>query len=242
MASKLAAALATLYIVGVSGQVATWKNVRTGTSGGWSGKVVFNEKQKGLAYVRTDIGGVYKLNPSTDTWTPLLDFADAARWDYWGVESLATDPVNPNNLYVEVGLYTNAWDSNNGTLLISNDQGSTFKSVSLPFKVGGNMPGRGAGERLAIDPNNNSVLYLGARSGHGLYRSTNSGLTWSKVTSLTATGTHVTDPTDTSAIQMVLAGLSLTRPRQRRLLEHHTSLSASSLLEVPASGSQTTRE
>lgn len=32
------------------------------------------------------------------------------------------------------------------------------------------MPGRGLGERLAIDPNLPNVLYFGARSGHGLWR------------------------------------------------------------------------
>jgi hypothetical protein len=65
------------------------------------------------------------------------------------------------------------------------------------FQVGGNMPGRGAGERLVIDPNNNQVLYLGARSGNGLWKSTNAGSTWSRVTSFTATGTYADDPTDT---------------------------------------------
>jgi xyloglucan-specific exo-beta-1,4-glucanase len=83
------------------------------------------------------------------------------RFDYWGTESIATDPVNPNNLYIEVGLYTNSWDPNNGTILKSADQGKTFQEIKLPFKVGGNMPGRGAGERLVIDPNNNKVLFLG---------------------------------------------------------------------------------
>lgn len=60
------------------------------------------------------------------------------------------------------------------------------------------MPGRGAGERLVIDPNNNSILYLGARSGHGLWKSTDSGLTWARVQSLTATGTFAQTPSDTS--------------------------------------------
>ena len=32
------------------------------------------------------------------------------------------------------------------------------------------MPGRGLGERLAIDPNRPSVLYFGARSGNGLWK------------------------------------------------------------------------
>lgn len=59
------------------------------------------------------------------------------------------------------------------------------------------MPGRGAGERLVIDPNNNKVLYLGARSGHGLYKSTDSGESWNKVKSLNATGTWAPQATDT---------------------------------------------
>jgi xyloglucan-specific exo-beta-1,4-glucanase len=65
------------------------------------------------------------------------------------------------------------------------------------------MPGRGAGERLVIDPNNNKVLYLGARSGHGLWRSTDAGLTWNRVTSLSAVGSYVTDASDTSGLWTV---------------------------------------
>lgn len=40
-----------------------------------------------------------------------------------------------------------------------------------------------------MDPNLNSVLYFGARSGNGLWKSTNYGASWSKVTSFTDTGT-----------------------------------------------------
>lgn len=43
-------------------------------------------------------------------------------------------------------MYTNSWDPNNGQILISTDQGKTFIPSALPFKVGGNMPGRGMGE------------------------------------------------------------------------------------------------
>jgi len=38
-------------------------------------------------------------------------------------------------------------------------------------------------QRLAIDPNKNSILYFGARSGHGLWKSTDYGVTWTNVTS-----------------------------------------------------------
>jgi xyloglucan-specific exo-beta-1,4-glucanase len=40
-----------------------------------------------------------------DTWKPLLDFADDARWNYWGVDALATDPVQPNKLYLVFLIY-----------------------------------------------------------------------------------------------------------------------------------------
>jgi xyloglucan-specific exo-beta-1,4-glucanase len=57
------------------------------------------------------------------------------------------------------------------------------------------MPGRGMGERLVVDPNNNNILYFGARSGHGLWKSTNAGATWSQVTAFPDAGTYVPDPT-----------------------------------------------
>lgn len=83
----------------ISTQAYTWNNVRIGGGGGFVPGIVFNPSEKGLTYLRTDIGGAYKLNPD-DSWTPLLDFADNSRWDYWGVDALATDPVDTGNLYL----------------------------------------------------------------------------------------------------------------------------------------------
>lgn len=94
----LAAAFAPLAQA-VSSQAYTWKNVKIGGGGGFIPGIIFNPSQKGLAYARTDIGGAYILN-SDDTWTPLLDFADDSRWNYWGVDALATDPVDPSRLYL----------------------------------------------------------------------------------------------------------------------------------------------
>ncbi|GJE86057.1 glycoside hydrolase family 74 protein [Phanerochaete sordida] len=204
--SALAASSAPL-VHGASSQAYTWKNVKIGGGGGFVPNIVFNPSQKGLAYARTDIGGAYKLN-ADDTWTPLLDFADNARWNYWGVDALATDPVDPTRLYLATGMYTNSWDPNNGQILISTDQGKTFTPSVLPFKVGGNMPGRGMGERLAVDPNSNNILFFGARSGNGLWKSTNFGQTWAKVSGLPNVGTYQADPTDTSGYNSDKMGVS----------------------------------
>ncbi|EEA20033.1 hypothetical protein TMatcc_000007 [Talaromyces marneffei ATCC 18224] len=170
-------------------QAYTWKNVKTGGGGGFTPSIVFNPSVPGVAYARTDIGGPYRLNQD-DTWTPLLDSVNNSNWHNWGIDALATDPVDTKRLYLAVGMYTNDWDPNPGSILRSTDSGTTWQETVLPFKVGGNMPGRGVGERLAVDPNKNSIVYFGARSGHGLWKSTDYGVTWSNVTSFTWTGTY----------------------------------------------------
>ncbi|THU81179.1 CEL6 protein [Dendrothele bispora CBS 962.96] len=151
----------------VSLQAYNWKNVKIGGGGGFVSGIVFNPSEEGLAFARTDIGGAYRLNPDDDTWTAILDFAGNDEWNYWGVDAIATDPVDPDRLYLATGMYTNDWDPNKGQILISTDRGDSFTKSPLPFKVGGNMPGRGIfrGERLVVDPNMNSVLFFGARSG-----------------------------------------------------------------------------
>ncbi|MFJ8658756.1 cellulose binding domain-containing protein [Streptomyces sp. NPDC093795] len=175
----------------------TWKNVRV-DGGGFVPGIVFNRTEKNLAYARTDIGGAYRWNQAASSWTPLLDHIGWDDWGHTGVVGLATDSVAPDRVYAAVGTYTNDWDPGNGAVLRSADRGATWQRTDLPFKLGGNMPGRGMGERLAIDPHKNSVLYLGAPSGNGLWRSTDSGVTWSKVTSFTNPGNYQQDPTDTS--------------------------------------------
>ncbi|MGA2652692.1 MAG: cellulose binding domain-containing protein [Terracidiphilus sp.] len=194
----LCALAATLFCSVAFGQANaagyTWSNVYTGGGGGYIPNIIFNPSQQNLIYARTDIGGAYKWNPTTSLWVPLMDWVTWANWNELGVESIATDPVNPNNLYIMAGLYTNSFTTQNGTLLISNNQGSTFTQVPMPFKVGGNMPARNMGERLAIDPNLNSTLFFAARSGNGLWESTNSGTTWSQVTSFPQPGTYAVEP------------------------------------------------
>lgn len=175
----------------------TWKNARI-DGGGFVPGIVFNRSEKNLAYARTDIGGAYRWQQSSKTWTPLLDSVGWDDWGHTGVISIASDSVDPNRVYAAVGTYTNSWDPKNGAVMRSTDRGASWQKANLPFKLGGNMPGRGMGERLAVDPNRNSVLYLGAPSGNGLWRSTDSGATWSQVANFPNVGNYVADPSDTS--------------------------------------------
>lgn len=173
----------------------SWRNVEI-AGGGFVPSIVFNQTERDLIYARTDIGGAYRWNQGTQRWLPLLDWVGWSNWGYNGVHSLATDPVQTNRVYAAVGMYTNSWDPNNGAILRSADKGNTWQTTTLPFKLGGNMPGRGMGERLAVDPNRNSTVYFGAPNGNGLWRSTDFGATWAKVASFPNAGNYSDDPDD----------------------------------------------
>lgn len=184
---SLTVAVVTASLGGLAGTTAAapseayeWKNVVTGAGGGFVPGIIFNESEKDLIYARTDIGGAYRWNAADERWIPLTDFVGWDDWNKNGVDALATDPVDPDRVYMAVGTYTNSWDQNNGSILRSTDRGDTWQTTTLPFKVGGNMPGRSMGERLTVDPNDNSILYFGARSGHGLWKSTDYGVTWNR--------------------------------------------------------------
>src|SRR5882672_8295982 len=166
-----------------------WRNV-TIHGGGYVPGIVFNTKEPNLIYARTDIGGAYRWDESSQRWIPLMDFINRNDWNLTGVDTLATDPVEPNRLYIQGGTYTNEWTNQNAAIFRSADRGNTFQRTDLPFKGGGNMPGRSMGERLAIDPNQDNILYLGARSGNGLWRSADYGASWSKVDNFPNPGTY----------------------------------------------------
>jgi hypothetical protein len=176
-----------------NGDAYTWKNVVI-NGGGFVPGIVFNETEPNLIYARTDIGGCYRWQEDTRTWKPLLDWVGRDKWGYSGVVSMATDPVDTDRVYAAVGTYTTDWDTNNGAILYSDDKGETWGVANLPFKQGGNMPGRGMGERLAVNPADNAQVYLGTPSGNGLWRSTDYGRTWAKVENFPNVGNFVVDP------------------------------------------------
>jgi photosystem II stability/assembly factor-like uncharacterized protein len=168
---------------GLTGNVAyNWKNVVV-LGGGFVSGIVFSPIEKDLVYARTDVGGAYRWNPADKTWIPLND--DLPRdSNFLGIESMATDPVDANKVYLAVGTYTGSWVGN-GAILRSKDRGNTWETIDMPLKMGGNENGRSMGERLAIDPNQPDVLYFGSRK-NGLWKSTDGASKWDKVAGFSA--------------------------------------------------------
>lgn len=155
-----------------------WKNVPI-VGGGFVDGIIIHPTSPDVRYCRTDMGGAYRWNPMTSVWTPLLDWITLEESNLQGVESIAIDPQNPNNVYLACGTYTS---NPLNAILYSYDAGKTFTRVDVPFTMGGNENGRGNGERMMVDPLNGNIIYMGTRY-HGLWRSMDKGQSWNKVCS-----------------------------------------------------------
>ncbi|MDP9424138.1 MAG: hypothetical protein M3Q19_15130 [Pseudomonadota bacterium] len=152
-----------------------WRSVTVG-GGGFAPNIIFSRAERGLAYLRTDMGGAYRWHDKQQRWIPLQDSNPVS--SYMGIESIAPDPRDPNIVYLAAGM--GRWGE--AAIWRSSDRGANWRITPVPFKMGGNEDGRGLGERLAIDPNRTSTLFFGSRH-DGLWRSNDSGASWRKVES-----------------------------------------------------------
>ncbi|HTQ37593.1 MAG TPA: hypothetical protein VMJ32_01110, partial [Pirellulales bacterium] len=155
----------------------TWQNINIG-AGGFVDSIFYDPHNQNVIYARSDVGGLYKTVNDGTTWTQLLNWVGNGSGGSNGVLSFAIDPENSNNLYADVGLYSGS----NGYVLYSTNAGATWGVTSLSFYVGGNMDGRGAGERIAVDPYDSNIIFLGSNA-NGLWESTNAGHSFSQITS-----------------------------------------------------------
>ncbi|WP_229213289.1 MULTISPECIES: dockerin [unclassified Duganella] len=161
---------------------ASWTSVKWG-GGGYVTGLVYHPTSANVMYARTDIGGAYRWNNSNGSWTPITDGIgfNAGEGGFHGVESIALDPANDNKVYLVTGMYSHSWDGTpiNGRIYASGDRGASWTHYDLPFPVGGNEDARAIGERLKADPTNPSTLFYASRTA-GLWKSTNSGQTWTQ--------------------------------------------------------------
>ena len=157
-----------------------YRNV-TFVAGGFITGFVAHPGERGLYYVRTDIGGAYRWDAGAKRWIPLQDWLPFSERNLLGVESIALDPTDPQKLFLAAGTYVNG-RTPAGAILRSSDQGRHFETIRVPFKMGGNEEGRFAGERLQVDPNHPQAMLMATRL-DGLWSSADRGITWNRVRS-----------------------------------------------------------
>jgi hypothetical protein len=148
--------------------------------GGYVPGVIYHPTVANLRYARTDVAGVYRWDNGNSMWTALTDGFGRPDGSNEGAESMALDPTNANKVYMTTSMSVSY---GNGRFYYSSNQGNSWNYVGLPFPVGSNNQGRAIGERLMVDPNLPSTLFYASRTA-GLWKSTNYGMNWSQLASL----------------------------------------------------------
>jgi hypothetical protein len=134
--------------------------------------------QGGSMYARTDVGGAYRFDPDNQRWEQMLTTSSVTsdrRSSDYQVEALGAAPSNPAIVYMLVGA-TSA-DSPGARLLRSYDAGRSWTAFATQWYVGGNDEWRQSGARIAVDPSDPLVLFVGTRR-NGLQVSRDGGQTW----------------------------------------------------------------
>lgn len=155
----------------------SWRNVKMNGMGFVTGLEI-HPTTPNLVYARTDVGGIFRWEETSSSWTPLSDRFTTLQGGQ-SIESLALDAKQPNIIYFAA----------DGNIYKSLDRGDPSKpwqivplrdSTNQPVMMNGNGVWRGMGERLAVDPNNSNIVYFGSRK-QGLFRSTDGGKTWQNI-------------------------------------------------------------
>lgn len=196
----------------------TFSQVAMGGGGFVSG--VFATSEEGLYYARTDVGGSYRYNKDTQKWEAMsYDISEEDR-GLLGIDGLAFGEKDPNRVYMLAG--TEYFSNGLTCLLYSDDYGKTWNRTDLTemIKAHGNGMGRGNGERIAVDPKNSDIVYVGGRTG-GMIKSTDGGKTFTALDMGTNTSTSngngicsiIIDPKsgDDSACTTIYAAISRTQ-------------------------------
>ena len=123
-----ATASVTLTVNAATAPTYTWNNVQI-IGGGYVDGIVMHPAQQGLMYARTDVGGAYRWNSTTQMWVPLTDWVTRANANLIGIESIGLDPSDPQRLYLAAGTYAESWGSN-GAMLVSDNQGACLLYTS----------------------------------------------------------------------------------------------------------------
>ncbi|MFL5762761.1 MAG: VPS10 domain-containing protein [Bacteroidia bacterium] len=131
--------------------------------------VAFHPSDPNIMFLGAPNGGLWKTTDGGTTWSTNTDNLPTL-----GVSAIAIDPSNPNVMYIGTG-DVDASDSYGVGVLKSVDGGATWNITGLNWLV----PQAKNVNRLLINPNNANMIFAG--TSNGVFRSTDAGMTWTRM-------------------------------------------------------------
>ena len=158
-----------------------WKPLRIGAGGWLTGLDIAPD---GTKVVRADTYGAFLWNAAAGEWQQLVTSASIPVEDHFlnydqieGAWEIRIAPSDSRRLYM-------VWQ---GYLYRSTDRGAHW--VKTPFtrrlSLDPNDGNRTSGQKMAVDPANPDVVYVGTDS-NGVWRTLDGGASWSQVSAITA--------------------------------------------------------
>lgn len=141
-------------------------------NGGGAGRlncIRFHPTDPNIIFVGAPSGGLWKSIDAGSTWSTNTDALPTL-----GINDIAIDPLNTNVMYLATG-DADASDTYGVGILKSIDGGMTWNITGLNWTTVQNR----TISRIIINPNDNTMLF--ASTSNGVYKSTNAGITWTKV-------------------------------------------------------------
>lgn len=171
--------------------------------------IAIHPRNPDILYIGAAQGGVWRSDDAGQSWTPLTDGECSM-----AMGSIAIDPVDPDIIYAGTGEQTHLASAQYGCgVLRSSDGGATWEWDEARAAV---FLGRAGGARISrilIDPASAGSLSettVLAASDFGLFRSTDSGLSWTSVLTGVASDL-VMDPSEPSILYAAFEGEYLGR-------------------------------
>jgi hypothetical protein len=134
-----------------------WKTLKTG-AGGWLTGLHIHPSGSPI-YTRSDVGGAYRFEEDTESWTQLVTVESMPESDiYWdayaGVLSIVSAPSDENVAYM--AFYNTIYKSDN--------KGNQWQRTNFPtIEIRPNDDSsKLSGERLAVDPQDPEHVYFGS--------------------------------------------------------------------------------
>ena len=163
-------------------------------NGGGAGRlscIRFHPTDQNIIYVGAPSGGLWKTMDAGISWTTNTDALPTL-----GINDIAIDPSNPNIMYLATG-DVDASDTYGVGILKSVNGGITWNITGLNWTTSQNR----SVSRIIINPNDNNMLF--AATSNGLFKSTDAGVTWTKVLSANGINDMEIKPGDPSVIYAV---------------------------------------